>query len=73
MTTSVTKRPRLMNWKCNICEILGVNSIYVLQCSTPYENVVKNNDPFTHSYEGNHFTFSNLIIHCVSGINTSHL
>jgi hypothetical protein len=31
----------------------SVNSIYVLQCSTPYENVLKNNDPFTQSYDGN--------------------
>jgi hypothetical protein len=27
-------------------------SVYVLQCSTPYENVLKNNDPFTQAYEG---------------------
>ena len=27
-------------------------SVYVLQCSTPYENVLKNSDPHTHSYAG---------------------
>ncbi len=30
----------------------GGSSVYVLQCSAPYENVLKNNDPFTHSYDG---------------------
>ena len=35
-------------------------SIYVLQCSTPYENVLKNNDPFSQSYDG---TFSNFKRH----------
>ena len=30
----------------------SVYSIYVLQCSTPYENVLRNSDPFTNSYDG---------------------
>ena len=30
----------------------GVNSIYVLQCSPAFENVLKNNHPYTQSYEG---------------------
>jgi hypothetical protein len=30
----------------------AVYSVYVLQCSTPYENVLKNNDPYSQSYEG---------------------
>ena len=35
-----------------IKDSLGVKSIYILQCSTPYENVLRNNDPFTNSYDG---------------------
>ncbi len=31
----------------------SVNSLYVLQCSTPHENILKNNDLSTHSYDGN--------------------
>ena len=28
------------------------NSMYVLQCATPYDNVLKNNDPYSQSYDG---------------------
>ena len=28
------------------------DDIHVLQCSTPYENILQNNDPFTQSLEG---------------------
>jgi hypothetical protein len=30
----------------------SANSLYVLQCSTPYENILKNNDLSTNSYDG---------------------
>ena len=35
----------------------SVGSIYILQCSTPYENVLKNNDPYSQSYEGHYLNF----------------
>ena len=28
------------------------SSIYILQCSAPYENIIKNNDPVSNSYDG---------------------
>ena len=31
----------------------GASSLYVLQCSTPYENVLSNNDLYLNTYEGN--------------------
>ena len=39
----------------NVYDVISLNpasSVYVLQCSTPFQNIVKNNDPYTHSQDG---------------------